>query len=70
MPSERALQLAIEALMTNRTTLIIAHRLATIRKVDHIYVLEEGRLVESGTHHELISNAGLYKTLVETQLQA
>ena len=68
--SEHALQLALETLMAHRTTLIIAHRLATIRKVDCIYVLEEGQLAESGTHHDLISTPGLYKTLVETQLQA
>jgi ABC-type multidrug transport system fused ATPase/permease subunit len=54
--------------MKGRTTLIIAHRLATIRKVDRIYVLSEGKIVEEGNHQELIQNpAGIYANLVRLQ---
>jgi ABC-type multidrug transport system fused ATPase/permease subunit len=66
--SERLVQEALEKLMQGRTSLVIAHRLATVRNADKIIVLESGRIVEQGTHAELILNeTGLYKTLTELQ---
>jgi ABC-type multidrug transport system fused ATPase/permease subunit len=66
--SERLVQEALEKLMQGRTSVVIAHRLATVRKADKIIVLESGKIVEQGTHAELISNEnGLYKTLTELQ---
>jgi ATP-binding cassette subfamily B protein len=56
--------------METRTTLIIAHRLATVRKVDHILVLDQGRIVASGTHDELIVQQGLYARLAALQFRA
>lgn len=67
--SEQQVQLALNELMKDRTTIIIAHRLATIKEVDKIYVLEQGRIKESGAHHELIDNVkGTYHHLVNLQL--
>lgn len=66
--SERQVQEALEKLMEGRTSLVIAHRLSTVRNADHIIVLNDGRIVEQGTHSDLISNgSGLYKTLTELQ---
>jgi ABC-type multidrug transport system fused ATPase/permease subunit len=66
--SERLVQEALEKLMQGRTSVVIAHRLATVRKAQKILVLESGRIVEQGTHAELLSNEnGLYKTLTELQ---
>lgn len=66
--SERLVQEALEKLMQGRTSVVIAHRLATVRNADRIIVLESGRIVEQGTHAELILNEnGLYKTLTELQ---
>jgi ABC-type multidrug transport system fused ATPase/permease subunit len=66
--SERLVQEALEKLMQGRTSLVIAHRLSTIRKADRIIVLNEGTIVEQGTHAELLANGnGLYKTLTELQ---
>ena len=65
--SERAVQQAPEALMQNRTTLVIAHRLATVRAADRIVVMEDGRIVEQGTHAELSDNGGLYARLAALQ---
>ena len=53
--SERLVQIALERLMEGRTTLVIAHRLATIRDADRILVLEDGRLIDQGTHDELVA---------------
>ena len=53
--------------MVGRTTFMIAHRLSTIRKADLILVMDQGRLVERGTHHELLARQGLYKQLYEMQ---
>jgi subfamily B ATP-binding cassette protein MsbA len=68
--SERLVVEALDRLMTNRTTIIIAHRLSTIRNADLICVIRDGRLVEQGTHQELLSNeAGLYAELNQVQMQ-
>jgi ABC-type multidrug transport system fused ATPase/permease subunit len=67
--SEALVQQALNALMEGRTTLIIAHRLGTIRNVDRIYVLDHGQIVESGKHEELVANVeGYYSRLVALQL--
>jgi len=66
--SERLVQEALDKLMKGRTSIVIAHRLATIRNADKIIVLENGTIIEQGTHNELLANMnGLYKTLTELQ---
>jgi subfamily B ATP-binding cassette protein MsbA len=65
--SERAVQAALEALMRGRTTIMIAHRLSTVEKADRIVVLSQGRIVESGTHRDLLGGAGLYASLHRMQ---
>ncbi len=67
--SEHKVQLALNTLMKNRTTVIIAHRLATILHVDKIAVLDQGRVVATGTHQELIESNELYKRLAELQFK-
>ena len=67
--SEIEVQQAIEHLMENRTTIVIAHRLSTIRNVNRICVMENGQIVEQGTHDELLSKAGRYQQLYEMQFQ-
>jgi ATP-binding cassette subfamily B protein len=68
--SEVLVQKAIERIMRGRTTLVIAHRLATIQKADRILVLDHGRIVEQGTHAELLERGGLYGRLANLQLAA
>ncbi|MCO7185570.1 ABC transporter ATP-binding protein/permease [Tenacibaculum sp. XPcli2-G] len=65
--SEKLVQDALEKMMQNRTSVVIAHRLSTIQKADMIVVMKKGKIVEQGTHEELISKSGTYKKLVEMQ---
>jgi len=68
--SEALVQRALESVMKGRTTLVIAHRLATVQKADRILVLEKGQVVEQGTHAELVTKGGLYGRLAEMQFAA
>lgn len=65
--SERLVQDALERLMKTRTTVAIAHRLSTIKNADEICVLHEGKIVERGTHDQLIAKGGYYKRLHDMQ---
>lgn len=65
--SERAVQQALDALMQGRTSVVIAHRLSTIQHADEILVLNKGRIVERGTHSQLVAQNGLYRKLVDMQ---
>ena len=65
--SEKAVQLALEKLMKNRTSIIIAHRLSTVTHADRIIVLDRGKIVETGTHIELLAKNGLYAQLIKLQ---
>jgi ABC-type multidrug transport system fused ATPase/permease subunit len=67
--SEALVRQALDRLMRGRTSVIVAHRLSTVRGADRMYVIQDGRAVEAGTHAELPSRPdGVYRTLVEVQL--
>ena len=68
--SERLIQIAFERIAKGRTSIVIAHRLATVLKADRIIVLDEGRIVDQGTHHQLLARGGLYARLAELQFSA
>jgi subfamily B ATP-binding cassette protein MsbA len=65
--SERFIQSSLDELMKNRTTLVIAHRLSTIENADKIIVLDDGKIVETGTHQQLLDNNGHYAALHQMQ---
>ncbi|HEX8089663.1 MAG TPA: ATP-binding cassette domain-containing protein, partial [Blastocatellia bacterium] len=65
--SERWVQRALSNLMRGRTTIVIAHRLTTVHRADKIVVMDRGRVVDAGTHDELISRGGIYRDLYELQ---
>jgi ATP-binding cassette, subfamily B, bacterial len=67
--SETLVQTALEELMRHRTTLVIAHRLATVLSCDRILVMDQGRIVEQGTHAELVAANGLYARLARLQFE-
>ena len=67
--SEKVVQQALENLTTSRTTLVIAHRLTTVEKADKIVVMDSGRIVESGTHAELLAKGGVYYRLYQSGLE-
>ena len=68
MQTERLIQQALDKLMEGRTTFVIAHRLSTVRRADLILVMDEGRIVQRGTHEQLLAEGGLYREIYELQL--
>jgi len=66
--SEQQIHLGLERLMQGRTSFVIAHRLSTIARADKIVVLDQGRIVETGTHQELLAKSGRYRHMVELQM--
>jgi subfamily B ATP-binding cassette protein MsbA len=68
--SERTIQKALETVMENRTTIVIAHRLSTIENADKVIVLDQGRVIESGTHQSLLDSNGIYANLYHTQFRS
>jgi ATP-binding cassette, subfamily B, multidrug efflux pump len=66
--TEKLIQAALDTLMEGRTTFVIAHRLSTVRRADMILVMDQGRIVERGTHNELLARGGLYKEIYDLQL--
>lgn len=65
--SESLVQQALDTLMAGRTTLVVAHRLSTIRNADQVLVLDQGKIVEQGPHEELLAKGGVYRRLYELQ---
>ncbi|MDB5420930.1 MAG: transporter, partial [Brevundimonas sp.] len=68
--NERLVQVALDQAMESRTTIVIAHRLATVLRADRIVVMEDGRVVEEGTHAQLVTKGGLYARLAELQFRS
>ena len=68
--SEQLIQAAMATLLAGRTTFVIAHRLSTIRRADLILLMEDGRIIERGTHEELMAASGTYHDMVLRQMQA
>jgi ABC-type multidrug transport system fused ATPase/permease subunit len=68
--TETLIQDALQQLLAGRTALVIAHRLSTVRRADRIYVIDEGRIVEQGSHEALLEQEGLYHDLYERQFIA
>jgi ATP-binding cassette subfamily B protein len=68
--SEALIQKALQPLLRGRTSVVIAHRLSTILAADKIVVIDKGRVIEQGTHHQLLANGGLYSALYETQFRS
>jgi ABC-type multidrug transport system fused ATPase/permease subunit len=68
--TEALIQDALERLLAGRTAIVIAHRLSTVRNADRIYVIDQGRIVEEGSHGELLLEEGLYADLYERQFIA
>ncbi|HKM73981.1 MAG TPA: ABC transporter permease, partial [Stellaceae bacterium] len=66
--SEAQVREALDALMRDRTTIVIAHRLSTVRDADRLAVLDRGRVIETGTHGELLARNGLYGRLIRRQI--
>ncbi len=66
--SEKLVQDALNRIMKNRTAIVVAHRLSTVKNADRIYVMQDGKIVEQGKHHELIEKGGIYKRLVDLQM--
>jgi ATP-binding cassette subfamily B protein len=69
METEHEIQVALQHLMKGRTTFVIAHRLSSVKHADEILVLEEGRVVERGTHEQLLRQNGVYRSIYEIQFQ-
>ena len=67
--TERQIHQAMKEVMKGRTTFVIAHRLSTVREADIIMVLDNGRVAEQGSHHELMAKAGMYRDIYELQLK-
>jgi ABC-type multidrug transport system fused ATPase/permease subunit len=68
--SEAIVQKAMDALMRERTVIVIAHRLSTVQNADHIFVIDDGRIVEQGQHDELLARDQVYASLYHTQFKA
>jgi ATP-binding cassette subfamily B protein len=66
--NEAQVQKALNLALANKTAIVVAHRLSTVLQADKIVVLNQGKIIESGTHQELMSHEGLYRELFETQL--
>ena len=67
--SEAAVQRALDEALSGRTSIVIAHRLSTVRGADQILVMDQGRIIQRGTHEELLAQGGLYRTLHDTQFR-